>query len=185
MPGRGALVEGRGDVHLAGLNNTPCCRESQFHQLLCKHETITFRRSCPNPALPVPAPPLALISAKLLGAGQRLVEPITSGTIVGPAFNATIEGVLEALILVGDMTGSGKKALLAYIWADGIASDGSPFFMEKPGVGRPAGQNTRLHIQVGGEYQSLQTLYVLAQPSVMEEMTLARVESFGVLLPSQ
>ncbi len=152
--------------------------------------------------VPVPAPPPALVSNYLFSAtvnlgkflgpipllegGQRLVEPITGGTIAGPAFNATIEGGLAAPILVDDITGSGKKALLAYIWAYGTASDGSPFFIEESGVGTPGIQNTRLHIQVGGQYQNLQTLYVLAQPSVVnEERTLAKVECFGVPLPGQ
>ncbi|KAK3299637.1 uncharacterized protein B0H64DRAFT_455737 [Chaetomium fimeti] len=122
----------------------------------------------------------------LLGGGQRLVEPITGGTIAGPAFNATIEGGLAAPILVDDLAGNGTKALLAYIWAYGTASDGSAFFIEESGVGTPGIQNTRLHIQVGGQYRDLQTQYVLARPSVLnEERTLAEVECFGVPLSSR
>ncbi|KAK4145564.1 uncharacterized protein C8A04DRAFT_26562 [Dichotomopilus funicola] len=58
--------------------------------------------------------------------------------------------------------------LLAHIWPYGTASDGSAFFLEESGVGGPGGQNTRLNIQVGGRYKALQTMYVLAQPRVVD-----------------
>ncbi|KAI9154712.1 hypothetical protein HJFPF1_07269 [Paramyrothecium foliicola] len=152
-----------------------------------------------TPATGIPAPTMAsnwLFSATvklgkflgpipLLEGGNRLVEPITGGSISGPAFNATIEGGLAAPILVDDQS-NGSKALLAYIWAYGTASDGSPFFIEESGLGTPAVQNTRLHVQVGGEYQNLQTMYVLAQPSVInEERTEAQVQCFSIELPGQ
>ncbi|KAH6617782.1 hypothetical protein B0J18DRAFT_482676 [Chaetomium sp. MPI-SDFR-AT-0129] len=71
--------------------------------------------------------------------------------------------------------------LLAHIWAYSTASDGSAFFLEESGVGGPGGQNTRLNIQVGGRYKALQTMYVLAQPRVVDrERTMVRVECFGV-----
>jgi hypothetical protein len=117
----------------------------------------------------------------LLEGGIRIVEPITGGTIYGPAFNATIEGGLAAPIVVN--TGNGTKAQMAFIYAYGHASDGSPFYIEETGVGTGSTQNTRLIIQVGGKYQGLQSIYVLGQPSVNEARTVASVECFSVPLP--
>ena len=54
--------------------------------------------------------------------------------------------------------------------------------MEESGIGSGATQNTRLIINVGGKYQSLQTMYVLGQPTVNEERTIASVECFSVPL---
>jgi hypothetical protein len=116
----------------------------------------------------------------LLEGGIRIVEPITGGTINGPAFNATIEGGLAAPIIVNN---NGTKAQMAFIYAYGHASDGSPFYIEETGIGSGATQNTRLIIQVGGKYQGLQTVYVLGQPSVNAARTVASVECFSVPLP--
>ncbi|EFE40998.1 hypothetical protein TRV_04290 [Trichophyton verrucosum HKI 0517] len=117
----------------------------------------------------------------LLEGGVRIVEPITGGTIEGPAFNATIEGgVASPIIVKGD---GGAKAQMAYIYAYGHASDGSPFYIEESGIGSGATQNTRLIIQVGGKYQGLQTMYVLGQPTVNEARTVASVECFSIPLP--
>ena len=118
----------------------------------------------------------------LLEGGIRIVEPITGGTIYGPAFNATIEGGLAAPIIVKDENGT--KAQMAFIYAYGHASDGSPFYIEETGVGSGATQNTRLIIQVGGKYKGLQSIYVLGQPSVNEARTVALVECFSVPLPA-
>ncbi|KAL8790927.1 MAG: hypothetical protein Q9213_000352 [Squamulea squamosa] len=113
--------------------------------------------------------------------GVRVVETITGGTIDGPGFNATIEGGVAAPILVDN--GDGTRVQIPYIYAYGYASDGSPFYMEEAGIGSGVTQNTRLIINVGGKYRSLQTTYVLGQPSVNEERTMASVECFSVPLP--
>jgi len=72
-----------------------------------------------------------------------------------------------------------------FIYAYGTASDGSPFYMEEAGIGRLGVQNTRLIINVGGEYEQLQSLYILGQPSLNDDKTLASVECFSVPLPAQ
>lgn len=113
--------------------------------------------------------------------GFRVVEIITGGTIYGPGFNATIEGGVAAPILVDK--GDGTRVQIPYIYAYGHADDGSPFYMEEDGIGTGITQNTRLNINVGGKYQALQTTYVLGQPSVNEERTVAYVECFSVPLP--
>ena len=113
--------------------------------------------------------------------GVRIVETITGGGIYGPGFNATIEGGVAAPILVD--SGDRTRIQIPYIYAYGTASDGSPFYMEEAGIGSGATQNTRLIINVGGKYQSLQTMYVLGQPTVNEERTIASVECFSVPLP--
>ncbi|KAF3484363.1 uncharacterized protein GIQ15_03687 [Arthroderma uncinatum] len=117
----------------------------------------------------------------LLEGGIRIVEPITGGSIQGPAFNATIEGGVASPIIV--KSDDGTKAQMAYIYAYGHASDGSPFYIEESGIGSGATQNTRLIIQVGGKYQGLQSLYVLGQPTVNEARTVASVECFSIPLP--
>lgn len=117
----------------------------------------------------------------MIEGGIRIVETITSGTIQGPGFNATIEGGVAAPVLVD--IDDGKRIQIPYIYAYGFASDGSPFYMEEAGIGSGATQNTRLIINVGGEYQRLQTTYVLGQPTVNEERTIAVVECFSVPLP--
>jgi hypothetical protein len=113
--------------------------------------------------------------------GVRVVETITGGTIYGPGFNATIEGGVAAPILVDN--GDGTRIQIPFIYAYGTASDGSPFYMEEAGIGTGVTQNTRLNINVGGQYQALQTTYVLGQPSVNEERSVALVECFSVPLP--
>ena len=113
--------------------------------------------------------------------GVRIVEKITGGEIYGPGFNASIEGGVAAPILVDN--GDGTRVQIPYIYAYGYASDGSPFYMEEAGIGSGVTQNTRLIINVGGKYHGLQTTYVLGQPSVNEERTIASVECFSVPLP--
>ena len=127
----------------------------------------------PNPPAPSPTfipNPSYLFSAtvnlgKKLGpipmveGGVRIVETITGGTIYGPGFNATIEGGVAAPVLVD--SGDKTRVQIPYIYAYGIAGDGSPFYMEEAGIGSGATQNTRLIIIVGGKYESLQTMYVL------------------------
>jgi hypothetical protein len=113
--------------------------------------------------------------------GVRVVETITGGSIYGPGFNATIEGGVAAPILVDN--GDGTRIQIPYIYAYGIADDGSHFYMEEAGIGSGVTQNTRLIINVAGKYQALQTTYVLGQPSVNEERTVAFVECFSVPLP--
>ncbi|KAK3995855.1 hypothetical protein QBC44DRAFT_319560 [Cladorrhinum sp. PSN332] len=120
----------------------------------------------------------------LLEGGHRLVEPITGGTIKGPGFNGTLEGGLAAPILVRDHTEEGdKKAFVTFCWAYGKADDGSPFFLEKIGVGIPEIQNTRIQLQVGGKYKHLQKTYIIARPAVCnEERTQVAVECYSVPL---
>ncbi|OCK74286.1 hypothetical protein K432DRAFT_470314 [Lepidopterella palustris CBS 459.81] len=103
--------------------------------------------------------------------GVRLVETITGGAIYGPGFNATIEGGVAAPILVDN--GDATRILIPYIYTYGYAGDGSPFYMEETVIGSGVTQNTRLIINVGGKYQGLQTTYVLGQPSVNEDRTIA------------
>lgn len=118
----------------------------------------------------------------LVEGGDRVVEVITGGTIYGPGFNATIAGGVAAPVIVVDKT-SGDIVQIPYIYAYGTASDGSPFYMEESGIGSAAVQNTRLTINVGGEYEALQRMYILGQPSLNEEKTIASVECFCVPLP--
>jgi len=117
----------------------------------------------------------------MLEGGVRIVEPITGGEIRGPGFNATIEGGVAAPILVSN--GDGTRVQIPYIYAYGYADDGSPFYLEEAGIGSGGTQTTRLIISVGGKYQRLQTTYVLGQPTVNEERTIALVECFSVPLP--
>ena len=117
----------------------------------------------------------------MISGGVRVVETITGGTIYGPGFNATIEGGVAAQILIEN--GDGTRIQIPVIHAYGTASDGSPFYMDEDGIGSGVTQNTRLSINVGGKYQALQTTYVLGQPSVSEDRTVALVECFSVPLP--
>ncbi|KAK8127321.1 hypothetical protein PG984_008429 [Apiospora sp. TS-2023a] len=118
----------------------------------------------------------------LLEGGQRVVEPITGGTITGPAFQATIEGGLAAPIIVSNQDGT--KTQLAFIYAYGHAEDGSPFYLEESGIGAGPTQTTRITLNVGGKFEALQRMYILAQPKVNEEKTLALVECYSVPLPA-
>ena len=114
---------------------------------------------------------------------MRIVEPITGGTISGPAFEATIDGGVAAPIIVNATDGT--RAQMAYIYAYGHASDGSPFYLEESGIGSGHTQSTRLVFDVGGEYANLRNLYILGQPTVNPDRTLATVECFSVPLPPQ
>lgn len=117
----------------------------------------------------------------LIGGGQHIIEPIKSGTIQGPAFNATIEGGLAAPLVVS--TGNGDEVKMAFVWAYGHASDGSPFFIEESGIGTGKSQTTRLIVHVGGQYEQLQSIYILAQPAINSDHTVALVECFSMPLP--
>ncbi|RMZ78738.1 hypothetical protein DV737_g3764, partial [Chaetothyriales sp. CBS 132003] len=119
----------------------------------------------------------------LLDGGVRIVEPITGGTISGPAFEATIDGGLAAPVITTPSSSDNTTAQMAYIYAYGHASDGSPFYIEESGIGSGAAQTTRLVIDVGGKYEGLRRIYVLGQPVVNQERTLASVDCFGVPLP--
>lgn len=134
-----------------------------------------------------PLGPIPVVSG-----GVRIIETITGGQIYGPGFNATILGGVAAPILIDNANNNDTnntknktktRIQIPYIYAYGIASDGSPFYMEEAGIGSGATQNTRLIINVGGEYEGLQSMYVLGQPSVNEERTVASVECFSVPLP--
>ncbi|KAI1286594.1 hypothetical protein F5Y03DRAFT_405882 [Xylaria venustula] len=119
-----------------------------------------------------------------LQGGSRLVEPIIEGTIQGPAFNATIDGGIAAPVLMEGENGAESKTLYAFIYVYGHASDGSPFYFEEAGVGSPATQNTRVCLEVGGQYAALQSTYILAQPKVADAArTSATVECFSLPLP--
>ncbi|TRX92182.1 hypothetical protein FHL15_007049 [Xylaria flabelliformis] len=119
-----------------------------------------------------------------LQGGNRLVEPIIKGTIYGPAFNATIDGGLAAPIMISSEEVTGNKALYAFIYVYGHASDGSPFYFEEAGMGTPQVQNTRVCLEVGGKYAELQSTYILAQPMVTDDSrTSATVECFSLPLP--
>ena len=114
--------------------------------------------------------------------GARHVEPITGGEFYGPGFNATIEGGVAAPVFVDN--GDGTRVQIPYIYVYGYASDGSPFYLEETGVGSGAAQSTRLVINVGGKYHGLQAEYLLGQPRVNEERTIASVDCFSVPLPA-
>ena len=123
----------------------------------------------------------------LIEGGQRIVEPLVSGTIYGPAFNATIEGGLAAPIVINNSTGDGSKSQMAFIYAYGHADDGSPFYVGELGIGTSStglGQNTRLIVNVGGKYKDLAGMYILGQPRLNEDRSAVKVECFGVSLPS-
>ncbi|RMZ87294.1 hypothetical protein DV736_g5490, partial [Chaetothyriales sp. CBS 134916] len=107
--------------------------------------------------------------------GIRIVEPIISGTISG--------GLAAPVIANPASSSNGTTAQMAYIYAYGHASDGSPFYIEESGIGSGATQTTRLIIDVGGKYEGLRRIYVLGQPVVNKERTLASVDCFGVPLP--
>lgn len=117
----------------------------------------------------------------LLEGGQRIVEPIVGGDIQGPGFNATIEGGVAAPTVVS--TGNGTEVKFSFVWVYGHASDGSPFFIEESGIGTTPSQSTRLIIHVGGQYADLQSIYILAQPTLNEDHTEVLVECFSVPLP--
>ncbi|RYP60586.1 hypothetical protein DL770_009962 [Monosporascus sp. CRB-9-2] len=121
----------------------------------------------------------------LLEGGLRIVEPITSGSIHGPGFNATIEGGFAAPIVVLDGNSKETKSQKPFIYVYGHADDGSPFYIEELGFGPGLVQNTRAIIQVGGKYQGLQSLYVLGQVSINEDRTAASAELFSVPLPTE
>lgn len=116
----------------------------------------------------------------VLQGGVRIVEPITSGILRGPGFNATIEGGIAAPIVVPNDDGQGTKSQTPFIYVYGHADDGSPFYVEELGFGPGFSQNTRMVVQVGGKYQGLQSQYIIGQVSINEERTAATVEFFTV-----
>ena len=107
--------------------------------------TITARASIPN----VPFELSYLFTAHLgLGApskpititgGVLIDEPITNGTISGPAINATIKaGIAYPQVL------QNGTVQIAQIVAFGTADDGVPFTITETGIGNQQAQVTRI-----------------------------------------
>lgn len=118
----------------------------------------------------------------LIEGGQRIVEPISGGSISGPGFNGTIEGGLAAPIINKDTTnGTMYQWAIAYLY--GHASDGSPFYVEKHGLGVGASQTARIVLNVSGQYAGLQSMYLIAQPKVNEARNMVVAECYSVPLP--
>lgn len=110
----------------------------------------------------------------MLEGGNRIVEQLVRSTIYGPAFNATIEGGHAAPIVVNSATDAGSRSQVAFIYAYGHADGGSPFYIQEVGIRTSStglGQNTRLIVDVGGKYRSIQGIYVLGQLRLNEERT--------------
>ncbi|RMZ80294.1 hypothetical protein DV738_g2790, partial [Chaetothyriales sp. CBS 135597] len=123
----------------------------------------------------------------LRGGGVRIVEPFTGGTITGPAFEGTVEGGFAAPVVHADpdapSINNPTATQLPDIYAYGYASDGSPFYIEEFGIGSGLTQTTRLKVEISGKFEALRDIYILGQPIVNPERTIATIDCFGVPLP--
>jgi hypothetical protein len=110
------------------------------------------------------------------------VEPFTGGSICGPAFSATIEGGFAVPVIVFNETTKQVTAQYDSIYVYGHADDGSPFFLEQSGVGDSPHQNSKVILQATGKYQELQRKFILGQPVLSEDKTIATVPCYTVEL---
>lgn len=120
----------------------------------------------------------------LLEGGSVTIEPLVNGTVKGPALNGTIYSGFAAATVVSNNTVTGNNATfqIPQIYVYGETSDGLPFYVQETGIGKIAGQNTRLQIAVGGNHSSLQTTFIVAQPSINTARTKVTVPCFSIPL---
>ncbi|ETS83958.1 hypothetical protein PFICI_05834 [Pestalotiopsis fici W106-1] len=120
----------------------------------------------------------------LLEGGSVTIEPLVNGTVKGPALNGTIYSGFAAATVVSNntVTGNNVTVQVPSIYVYGETSDGLPFYVQETGVGPIAGQNTRLQIAVGGKHSSLQTAFIIAQPSINMARTKVTVPCFSIPL---
>jgi hypothetical protein len=120
----------------------------------------------------------------LLEGGSVTIEPLVNGTVNGPALNGTIYSGFAAATVASNntVTGNNVSVQIPSIYVYGETSDGLPFYVQETGVGPIAGQNTRLQIAVGGKHSSLQTTFIVAQPSINMARTKVTVPCFSIPL---
>ena len=120
----------------------------------------------------------------LLEGGTITVEPIANGTISGPYLNGTILSGFATAIVVSNntFTGAGKSIQIATINVYGKTTDGLSLYVREEGLGIQAGQSTRLIVAVGGKYRSLQTMFILGQPTPNAARTTVTVPCYSVPL---
>ena len=80
------------------------------------------------PADPIPIP-----------GSVRVLEPITNGTVTGPAINATLFPGLALPAITNNQT-----LQVPIIELYGVTDDGVPLRLHEEGVGSPSGQMTRI-----------------------------------------
>ncbi|KAK6077461.1 hypothetical protein SCUP515_04989 [Seiridium cupressi] len=121
----------------------------------------------------------------LIEGDNVIIEPLVNGTIVGPFLNGTVHSGFTAATVVSNnaITGNDTSIQIPSIYVYGHTSDGLPFYVQEAGVGPMTDQNTRLVIAVGRKYSSLQSSFVLAQPSMNAARTIATVPCFSMPLP--
>jgi hypothetical protein len=69
------------------------------------------------------------------------------------------------------------------IYVYGITSEGLSFYIQESGIGTIPEQNTRIIFEVGERYKALQSMYILAQPTINEARIVVAVEGFSVAPP--
>jgi hypothetical protein len=120
----------------------------------------------------------------LLQGGSRTIEPLINGTISGPYLNGTVKSGFAAPITAFGTTVTGDTTVqIPEIYLYGVTSDGLPFYIQESGIGPVTGQNTRVVLEVGGKYKALQSMYILAQPTINAARTVVTVDGFSVAPP--
>jgi hypothetical protein len=120
----------------------------------------------------------------LLQGGTRTIEPLINGTVTGPLINGTIIAGFAAPITAAGNNITGKTPVqLPQIYFYGITCDGTPFYAHEEGIGPIAGQNTRVVLEIGGRYSALQSLYILAQPTINAARNVVTVEGYSIAPP--
>ena len=117
----------------------------------------------------------------LLEGGSRTIEPLINGTISGPYLNGTVKTGFAAPITVSGTDNTTVQIPQIYVY--GVMSDGLPFHIQESGIGPVAGQSTRIILEVGGKYKTLQSMYILAQRTINAARTVVTVDGFSVAPP--
>jgi hypothetical protein len=122
----------------------------------------------------------------LLQGGNRIIEPLVSGTVTGPYFNGTVlAGFAAPITALLRTVGSVTPVQIPEIYLYGTTTpDGLPFYIQETGIGPILGQNTRVMLEVGGKYAALQTMHILAQPIINEARNVVTVEAYIVAPPA-
>ncbi|KAI9718494.1 MAG: hypothetical protein M1828_006677 [Chrysothrix sp. TS-e1954] len=93
-----------------------------------------------------------------IAGGELLIEPITNGTITGSAFNGRISGGVAYPDFYNNMK-TEEPDILVY----GTSDEGDAFLAILSGVGSSTKQLSRVTVQAGGSYASLNETFIVGE----------------------
>ncbi|KAL9613686.1 MAG: hypothetical protein Q9167_001763 [Letrouitia subvulpina] len=103
--------------------------------------------------------------------GVRIVTPVISGTITGPALNGTVHGGIE-YVEVYDSGATQVPNVLSY----GTTSDGTPYLIRETG----AGDQVSTIIEIGGKYAALAKEFIVSEAKLSDDRTVVVTNGYKI-----